>query len=106
MQKRTIVVAGLSLLAVVGCKDKEPPVVYQAIPVVQRVMELYDKEDYDNASTKRAIARFCMRAVKSAPEATDAETPPHVLQAKQFLAQLRIRDPNVMRQAEQFFFQQ
>ena len=36
MQKRTIVVAGLSLLAVVGCKDNEPPVVYQAIPVVQR----------------------------------------------------------------------
>lgn len=36
MQKRTIVVAGLSFLAVVGCKDKEPPVVYQAIPVVQR----------------------------------------------------------------------
>jgi hypothetical protein len=74
--------------------------------VLDRLMELYDKEEYDDGSTKRAIARFCMYAVKSAPAATDAETPPHVLQAKQFLAQLRIRDPNVMRQAEQFFFQQ
>ncbi len=36
MQTRTIVAGGLSMFLALGCKDKEPPVVYQAVPVVQR----------------------------------------------------------------------
>ena len=36
MRKRSIVVAGLVVLAATGCKDEEQAVVYQAIPVVQR----------------------------------------------------------------------
>ena len=36
MRKRSIVVAGLVVLAATGCKDEDQAVVYQAIPVVQR----------------------------------------------------------------------
>ena len=36
MRKRSIVVAGLVVLAATGCKDEEQAAVYQAIPVVQR----------------------------------------------------------------------
>jgi len=72
--------------------------------VLDKLMELYGKENYDIPSIKRAIVRFYLVAESSKPKDPKAEVPEHVAKAKAHLATLRKEDPETVKAAEEFFF--
>ena len=72
--------------------------------VLDRLMELYGKENYDIDSIKRAIVRFYLVAESTAPKDPKAAVPAHVTKAKAYLAKLRKEDPKTVESAEEFFF--
>ncbi|MEX0701147.1 MAG: hypothetical protein WD069_03550 [Planctomycetales bacterium] len=71
--------------------------------VQDRMMELYGSKEYDVPSVKRAIVRYLLVCAASAPKDAPAP-PPHVVEAKKHLADLRARDPKTVQEAERFFF--
>lgn len=72
--------------------------------VLDRLMDLYGKENYDIDSIKRAIVRFYLVAESSGPKDPKAPVPEHVKKAKTYLAKLRKDDPKTVESAEEFFF--
>ncbi len=70
--------------------------------VIDRLMALYDAEEYSIPSIKRAIVRYMLVASKDKSESGEAGD--HVKQAEEYLATLRKRDPKTVKQAERFFF--
>jgi hypothetical protein len=87
--------------------------------VQDRLMKLYDKEDYSIPSIKRAIVRYLLTAAKMPPPKTagaddtsstaktsPVEVSPATLQARANLEKLRELDPKTVKEAERFFFLQ
>ncbi|REJ91051.1 MAG: hypothetical protein DWQ34_16125 [Planctomycetota bacterium] len=72
--------------------------------VVDRLMDMYDEEEYSIPSIKRAIVRFFLVAEKVKPEDEEGPTPEAAEKAADYLAQLRENDPETVKQAERFFF--
>ncbi|HWL09919.1 MAG TPA: hypothetical protein VNQ76_16045 [Planctomicrobium sp.] len=71
--------------------------------VMDRLMTMYDNEDYQVPSVKRAIVRFMLIADKS-EKGDSADIPPHVKKARENLVLLREKDPKTVKSAERFFF--
>ncbi|HUG89564.1 MAG TPA: hypothetical protein VML55_01940 [Planctomycetaceae bacterium] len=72
--------------------------------VQEKLIGLYDQEGYDIPSIKRAIVRYLLACTKDRPESASDETPEHVAQAEKHLADLRAKDPKIVRDAERFYF--
>jgi len=72
--------------------------------VLDRLMELYGTKGYDEAAVKRAIVRFCLVAEAARPKGPQTELPKHVAKAKAHLAALRKQDPEIVADAEEFFY--
>jgi hypothetical protein len=70
--------------------------------VIDRLMEMYDAEEYGIPSIKRAIIRYMLVAAKDKPE--EGADSSHVEKAEENLKALRDRDPKTVQQAERFFF--
>ncbi len=77
---------------------------WQDWSVTDRLMEMYDDPDYDIREIKRAIVRFYLVASRSKPDPETGELPPHAAAAAAYLKTIRERDPDVVKQAERFFF--
>ncbi len=77
---------------------------WQDWSVADRLMELYGKEGYDIPSTKRAIVRFYLTAEAAKPKDPKEPAPEHVEVAKKHLKTLREKDPDTVKQAEEFFY--
>lgn len=71
--------------------------------VLDRLFGMYDKEEYDIPSIKRAIVRYYLVCSRDVPKETGMEPGPHVASAKKYLAQLRDKDPKTVSDAERFF---
>ncbi len=72
--------------------------------VRDHLMDLYDDEEYDIPSIKRAIVRYMLVCEKDKPKDEEADMPEHVVAAGEYLAQLRKQDPKTVKEAERFFF--
>lgn len=72
--------------------------------VMDQLMTLYDKEEYQVPSIKRAIVRFMLISEKDNTVAAEGELPEHVKKAKEYLAHLRENDPKTVKAAERYFF--
>ena len=72
--------------------------------VMSRLMEIYDSEEYDVPSIKRAIVRFMLIAEKDDATAAEGEVPEHVKTAGEYLAYLRKTDEKTVKAAERYFF--
>ncbi len=73
--------------------------------IQSRLMALYDAEEYDVPSIKRAVVRFMLAATKDLPadQAGSATPPEHVTAAKGHLAELEQKDPKTVSEAKRFF---
>jgi hypothetical protein len=87
--------------------------------IMDRLMSMYDEEDYNIPSIKRSIVRFMLAATKDTgikkgenPEVASTsssgaepvvELPVHVIQAEKCLADLEQRDPKTVREAKRFY---
>ncbi|REJ91055.1 MAG: hypothetical protein DWQ34_16145 [Planctomycetota bacterium] len=71
--------------------------------VADRLMEMYD-EQFDNRGLKRSIVRYYLRATTL--DSDDKDAPPQEVEerCREYLAQLRRKDPEIAEQAERFFF--
>lgn len=72
--------------------------------VMDKLMSLYEKEEYEVPSIKRAIVRFMLIAEKDNSPLAEGELPGHVSKAKENLAKLRESDPKTVKAAERYFF--
>ncbi|WP_417847531.1 hypothetical protein [Thalassoglobus sp.] len=72
--------------------------------VMDKLMELYDDEEYQVPSIKRAIVRFMLIAEKNNATAAEGEVADHVKQATANLEKLRKEDPKTVKSAERYFF--
>jgi len=73
--------------------------------IQDRLMKLYDDEEYDIPAVKRSIVRFLLVCSKDVKEdAPPEKVPPHVKKAKANLKLLRKKDPKTVKDAERFFF--
>ncbi len=72
--------------------------------VADRLMELYNDEDFDIPSIKRAIVQYYFLATRLPPD--DERAPPRETAARcaEHLAQIRKIDLETVRRAERFFF--
>ena len=68
--------------------------------VVDRLMELYGDDDYDIPTIKRAIIRFMVFCSKDVPDGKPI--PPNAKKAQQYLAQLEMSDPKLVREAKRY----
>lgn len=71
--------------------------------VLDQLYAMYDKEEYNIPSIKRAIVRYYLVSSKDVPKEEGKEPGPHVAVAKKYLAQLREKDPKTVSDAERFF---
>lgn len=69
----------------------------------ERLMKLYDEEEFNNPTTKRAIARYMVACSKDLPKDADSKIPEHVEQARKYLETLRQKDPKAVSEAERFY---
>lgn len=72
--------------------------------VMDQLMSLYNKEEYEVPSIKRAIVRFMLIAEKDNSTVAEGEVPEHVKKAKKNLATLREEDPKTVKAAQRYFF--
>lgn len=77
---------------------------WQDWSVADRLMELYGATGYDIPSTKRAIVRFFLTAESEKAKDPKEPEPQHVAVAKKHLKTLREKDPETVKQAEEFFY--
>ena len=87
--------------------------------VQEKLMSLYDEEEYNIPSIKRAIVKFMLAAAKDTgvkkgdnPETTGvsassdaipaAEIPAHVISAEKCLAELEQKDPKTVKEVKRF----
>jgi hypothetical protein len=80
---------------------------WKAWEVQQPLMEMYDKEDFDIPSIKRAIVRYMYYASTDVPEAVEGtedakELPAHAVSALKHLAALEAKDPKTVRDTKRF----
>ncbi|QDT40259.1 hypothetical protein Pan241w_03150 [Gimesia alba] len=71
--------------------------------VMDRLMELYGQEDYQNRSVKKAIIRYLMVAAKGKQQSGEGPDAATVEKARQRLDKLRNEDPATVKSAERFF---
>ena len=71
--------------------------------VQDRLMELYDAEEFNIPSIKRAIVRYMLVCSKDFPSGDAVEVPEHAKKATKHLATLKKKDPKTVREAERFF---
>ncbi|REJ91054.1 MAG: hypothetical protein DWQ34_16140 [Planctomycetota bacterium] len=74
--------------------------------VIDRLMELYDEDEYAVPSIQRAIVRYFLVAERAKPSEEGGPKPESAKKAAEYLAQLRETDPETVKQAERFFFLQ
>ena len=74
--------------------------------VQDRLMKLYDAEEYSIPSIKRAIIRYMLVSTKDIPADVNAKEPKHVTNGKKYLAALEKIDPKTVRDAKRFLFLQ
>jgi len=72
--------------------------------VMDKLMSVYDQNEYDVPSIKRAIVRFMLIAEKDDSTVAEGEVPEHVLKAKRNMELLRKKDPKTVKAAERYFF--
>jgi hypothetical protein len=72
--------------------------------IADRLMEMYDAEQFNVPSIKRAIVRYYLVAERAKADSEAAQLPEYARKAKQYLAQLREEDPKTVQAAERFFF--
>lgn len=73
--------------------------------VMDKLMDLYDSEEYNIPSIKRAIVRFMLIAEKDKTPVAEGELGEHVKKASANLAHLRELDPKTVKAAERYFFE-
>lgn len=71
--------------------------------VQERLMKLYDEEEFNNSTIKQAIARYMVDCSKDLPKDADSKIPEHVEQARKYLQTLRQKDPKAVIEAERFY---
>ena len=74
--------------------------------VQKRLMQLYGADEYNIPSIKRAIIRYMLASTKDVVVSSSMETPPHVVEANQYLQQLRDKDPKMVSEVERYFLLQ
>ncbi len=72
--------------------------------VMDKLMDIYDEEEYQVPSIKRAIVRFMLIAEKDDTVVAEGELPEHVKKATANLKKLRKEDPKTVKSAERYFF--
>lgn len=72
--------------------------------VMDRLMEIYEEEEYNVPSIKRAVVRFMLIAEKDETTVAEGETPEHVSKAKENLKRLEENDPKTVKAAKRYFF--
>lgn len=73
--------------------------------IMKRLFDLYDEEAYQIPGIKRSIIRYFDAAMKNKPEAKDGESevvPEHAKQAAEYYAELKKKDPDMVKSVEQF----
>jgi hypothetical protein len=74
--------------------------------VQPKIRQMYDAEELNGRSTKRAIVRYMISSTRDFP-AGDNELPGnHVIEGARHLAELRTQDPKTVAEAERYFFLQ
>lgn len=69
--------------------------------IQDRLMSLFDKKDYDNRFTQRAIAAFMLVSVQSNSQVDeDGNVPEHVKKGREYVEALRQKAPKIVREAE------
>lgn len=71
--------------------------------VMDRLIKMYELEDYQNRSVKKAIVRYLMVAAKGKNQTGDGPDEATVEKARQLLEKLRNEDPATVKSAERFF---
>jgi hypothetical protein len=71
--------------------------------VVDKLVALYDHEDYNIPAIKRAIIRYLLTCENSWQEADSGEIPEYIVTARQALARIEQNDPKTVRDAKRFF---
>lgn len=71
--------------------------------VLDQLFSMYEKEEYNIPSIKRAIVRYYLVCSKDLPKEKEKDPEPHVAAAKKYLLQLREKDPKTVSDAERFF---
>ncbi|TWU13974.1 hypothetical protein CA54_28160 [Symmachiella macrocystis] len=71
--------------------------------VLEQLMALYDAEEYNVPSVKRAIVRYLLTCSKDDRQGEDIQPPPRAADAEKALAVLRQKDPRTVKEAERFF---
>jgi hypothetical protein len=69
----------------------------------QRLRAMYDSEEFDIPSHKRAIVRYMLACTKDVAEVEGEAVPQHVLDGRKYLNELRAKDPKIVAEAERFF---
>jgi hypothetical protein len=70
---------------------------------VDRLLLIYDDEDYGTPTIKRAIIRFLMVCVESASASGEESPPKYAVTARAALKRLEHEDPKIFRDAKRFF---
>ncbi|HVV98975.1 MAG TPA: hypothetical protein VHB77_01475 [Planctomycetaceae bacterium] len=71
--------------------------------VQDRLMEMYDSEEFNVPSVKRAIVRYLLVCSRHVATTADGSPNPYAADAKQLLEGLRKKDPKTVSEAERFF---
>jgi len=72
--------------------------------VQDKLMKLYNAEEYSIPSIKRAIVRYMLVSTKDMPKESKDKPPAHVIKGRKHLKTLREKDEKTVREAERFFF--
>ena len=71
--------------------------------IQDQLLEMYDKEDFNIPSIKRAIVRYFFYCSTDIEEGTpEAEHPAYAISAKEHLQKLEEKDPKTVRDARRF----
>jgi len=77
---------------------------WKAWDVQEPLMEMYDQEEFDIPSIKRAIVRYMHYASTDVPEDTE-ELPAHAISALKHMAELEAKDPKTVRDTKRFLIE-
>lgn len=69
---------------------------WQDWKIQDSLMERYGTEDYDTPSVKRAIIRYLIAAIESAPAEQPEPPPRYIADAERNLSRLKMRDPKLV----------
>lgn len=77
---------------------------WQDWTVIDRLMEIYEDDDYDKRAIKRAIVRYLLVASKVKNQTESGSDSSTSEKAKRYLAKLRQEDPETVKSAQRLFF--